>query len=236
LAGDGTVRSITDLFLRLGVRRPNFLESSTATTASDAEPYFPTKTLRKFLSCLAGRESPVLLDLGPVVGPNVNFFGERLGCKIFVEDLFSDLERHVRNNALDDFPAFIGRRFPQADGSVDGILCWDLIDYLDRNAANDLAKELTRMLRSGGALLGFFGMRDDQEESPHYTKYLIADDYNLRHRSYSASRGRQRVLLNRDIIRMFEGLLVSDSFLLQINTREILFRKPVVAGDNRKSI
>jgi hypothetical protein len=31
--------------------------------------------------------------------------------------------------------------------------------------------------------------------------------------------------MNRDIIRMFEGLLVSDSFLLKINTREILFRK-----------
>jgi hypothetical protein len=34
------------------------------------------------------------------------------------------------------------------------------------------------------------------------------------------------VLQNRDIIRMFETLRVSDSFLLQTNLREILFRKP----------
>jgi hypothetical protein len=34
------------------------------------------------------------------------------------------------------------------------------------------------------------------------------------------------VLANRDIIKLFEGLRVSDSFLLQTNSREILFRKP----------
>jgi hypothetical protein len=33
------------------------------------------------------------------------------------------------------------------------------------------------------------------------------------------------VLLNRDIIRLFSGLRVSDSFLLQNNLREVLFRK-----------
>ena len=55
---------------------------------------------------------------------------------------------------------------------------------------------------------------------------VIADEQTLRHRTYPASRGRQRVLQNRDIIRMFETLRVSDSFLLQTNLREILFRKP----------
>ena len=37
---------------------------------------------------------------------------------------------------------------------------------------------------------------------------------------------RQPVLQNRDIIKLFERLRVSDSFLLQTNVREILFRKP----------
>jgi hypothetical protein len=60
----------------------------------------------------------------------------------------------------------------------------------------------------------------------NYTKYVIVDDVALRHRQYSAARGRQAILLNRDIIRLFSGLRVSDSFLLKNNTREILFRKP----------
>jgi hypothetical protein len=191
---------------------------------SDDDPVFATKALRKFLSCLTSRESPVLVDLGPVVGSNVSFFGEQLGCKIFVEDLFADLDRHVRAGTLEALPAFLKKRFPQDTGSVDGILCWDLIDYLDRAAAQALAGELTRVLRPDGALLGFFGTAQAREA--RYTKFIIADEVNLKHRSYEAARGRQAILLNRDIIKLFAGLRVSDSFLLQNNLREILFRKP----------
>jgi hypothetical protein len=191
---------------------------------SDDDPVFATKALRKFLSCLTSRESPVLVDLGPVVGSNVSFFGEQLGCKIFVEDLFADLDRHVRAGTLEALPAFLKRRFPQEAGSVDGILCWDLIDYLDRAAAQELAGELTRVLRPDGALLGFFGTAQTREA--RYTKFIIADEVNLKHRSYEAARGRQAILLNRDIIKLFAGLRVSDSFLLKNNLREILFRKP----------
>jgi hypothetical protein len=191
---------------------------------SDDDPVFATKALRKFLSCLTSRESPVLVDLGPVVGSNVSFFGEQLGCKIFVEDLFADLDRHVRAGTLEALPAFLKKRFPQESGSVDGILCWDLIDYLDRAAAQELAGELTRVLRPEGALLGFFGTAQTHEA--RYTKFIIADEVNLKHRSYEAARGRQAILLNRDIIKLFAGLRVSDSFLLKNNLREILFRKP----------
>jgi SAM-dependent methyltransferase len=185
---------------------------------------FATKALRKFLSCLTSRESPALLDLGPVVGSNVSFFGEQLGCKIFVEDIFADVDRHVRAGTLDVLPAFLKKRFPQATGSVDGILCWDLIDYFDRAAAQELANELTRVLRPDGALLGFFGTAQAREA--FYTKFIIADEVNLKHRAYAAARGRQAILLNRDIIKLFSGLRVSDSFLLQNNLREVLFRKP----------
>ena len=188
------------------------------------DPVFATKALRKFLSCLTSRESPVLIDLGPVVGSNVSFFGEQLGCKIFVEDLFADLDRHVRTGTLDALPAFLKKRFPQAGGSVDGVLCWDLIDYLDRKAAQELASELTRVLRPDGALLGFFGTAQAREA--RYTKFIISDEVNLKYRSYQAARGRQAILLNRDIIKLFAGLRVSDSFLLKNNLREILFRKP----------
>jgi len=192
--------------------------------ASASDPLFATKALRKFLTCLTARESPVVVDLGPVVGENVSFFGEQLGCKIFVEDIFADLDRHVREARLEMLPAFLKMRFPQAEGSVDGILCWDIIDYLDRPAAQHLATQLTRVLRPDGALLGFFGTA--QPRDSRYTKYVIVDEVNLKYRSYPAARGRQTILLNRDIIRLFHGLRVSDSFLLQNNLREILFRKP----------
>src|SRR5215510_219030 len=186
---------------------------------SDDDPVFATKALRKFLACLTSRESPVLLDLGPVVGSNVSFFGEQLGCKIFVEDIYADVDRHVREGKLEALPEFLRKRFPQESGIVDGILCWDVIDYMDKTSAQELAKELTRLLRPDGALLGFFG--SVPKPDVRYTKYIIVDEVNLKYRTYQAARGRQAVLLNRDIIRLFSGLRVSDSFLLQNNLREI---------------
>jgi hypothetical protein len=209
---------------RLAPRKSDTDARPAAAPDSGGDPVFGTKALKKFLSTLTAREQPVLLDLGPVVGSNVNFFGEQLGCKIFVEDIFADLDRHVREGKLEVFAAFLEKRFTQPDGAFDGILCWDLFDYLDRAAGQVLSAQLTRILRPDGALLGFFGTA--QQREPRYTKFIIVDDTNLRHRGYHAARGRQAVLLNRDIIRLFPGLRVSDSFLLQNNIREILFRKP----------
>ena len=194
--------------------------------AVEVDPLFSTKALRKFLSCLTSRESPVLIDLGPVVGSNVAYFGEQLGCKIFVTDLFADLDRHMREGRLDEFGEFLTKKFTQDAASVDGILCWDFIDYLDKPAAQKLAGELTRVLRPDGALLGFFGTAPQNGET-HYNKFIVTDEgVNLRSRPYPAQRKRQSSLLNRDIIKLFSGLRVSDSFLLKNNQREILFRKP----------
>ena len=224
---DESGRGLTGLWSRLGARRPSGAAGEPVSEERPVlqAPAYSTKALRKFLATLASQESPVLLDLGPVVGSNLSFFGESLGCKVFIEDLYSDVERHVLANNLPDLPAFLKKRLAIADGSVDGVLAWDLIDYLDLPAAQVLASELSRVMRVDGALLGFFSASAPRGEL-NYTKYVVEDEGTLRHREYPASRGRQRVLQNRDIIRLFEGLRVSDSFLLQTNVREILFRKP----------
>jgi hypothetical protein len=185
---------------------------------------FSTKALKKFIACLSSRPSPVLLDLGPVVGANIAFFGEQLGCKIYIEDLCADLEHHDREGTLDALPAFLKARFRQEDSSVDGVLCWDIFDHLDTPAAQAAAAELTRVIRPNGALLGFF--RTVASSGSRYTRYMVIDDSSLRLRPYGAAHGRQGVLQNRDIIKLFDGLRVSDSFLLKTNVREILFRRP----------
>ena len=59
-----------------------------ARVARGGEPIVPSKALPKFLSAISNRpEAPVLIDFGPVIGSNVAFFGEHLGCKLFIEDL-----------------------------------------------------------------------------------------------------------------------------------------------------
>lgn len=201
-------------------------DARSARPVSEAAPtVFRTKALRKFLTSLKSKESPVLLDLGPVVGANVNFFGEQLGCKISVESIYAEIDRHAREQRLDALAAFLEKRFPQGDGTVDGILCWDLVDYLGRPEAQALATQLTRILRPEGTLFALFGT-SQPDDAPRFTKYVVVDDSNLMYQPYESVRRREASLPNREVLRLFSGLHVADSFLLQNNIREILLRKP----------
>jgi hypothetical protein len=217
---------LNELFSRFGGRRADAPGAAVAAASSSSpELVYPTKALPKFLANMAAKSAPSLLDLGSVVGVNVSFFGEELGCRIRVEDVMADIERHAKAGTLEALPEFFRTRFKSEPGSVDGILCWDVFDYLDRPAAAALATALTRILSTDGSLLGFFSTSADTLRA-HYTKYIVVDNANLRYRPYAGTGVRQRSLQNRDIIKLFESLRISDSFLMKTNMREIIFRKP----------
>ena len=215
---------LSDL-LRWGGKRPGQPDASGETSVPrDGEPVVASKVFPKFLTALGQRPAPpVLLDFGPVIGANVAFFGEQLGCKLFIEDLLTDLDRHTKAGTLAELPAAIGSRFRHGDESVDGVLCWDIFDFLQKPAAQALAKEIVRMIRPGGAMMGFFCT--SSVPSSAFMKYEIVDGHSLRHRQHTGVGGPRQAFQNRDIIRMFDGLIVSDSFLLKNNIREILLKR-----------
>ena len=216
--------SISDL-LKFGGKRPDEGEPRGAKAApKGSEPVISSKALQKFIGALSHNQAPVLIDFGPVIGTNVAFFGEHLGCKLYIEDLASEVDRHIRAHTRDELPATLAKRFTMADASVDGVLCWDIFDFLEPAAAKALAHEVVRVVRPGGAVMGFFCTK--AIEQVPFTKYEIVEaSFSLRHRHHTGSGGPKHVLQNRDIIRMFDGLSVSESFLLKSNTREILLRK-----------
>lgn len=187
---------------------------------------YPTKALAQFVAALSYKQDATLLDLGPVVGSNITFFGEQLGCRVFVEDLWRDIDRHLREDRLAEFATFLQQRFPQQSDSIDGVICWDVFDYLERPAAEVLARELTRILRPDGLLLAFFSSSTPPDDaSATYTRHVVVDASNLQHRRYPAIHSKRRPLSNREIQRLFQTLQITDQFLLKNNVREILLRK-----------
>jgi hypothetical protein len=218
--------SFSDL-LKFGGKRPDTPEGSgvgDAPAPKGPEPIIQSKALPKFISALSNHEAPVLVDFGPVIGTNVAFFGEQLGCKLFIEDLAAEIDKHTRAGNREALAAALVKRFAQADQSVDGVLCWDIFDFLDPATARVLAHEVVRVLRPGGAVMGFFCTK--AVERVPFTKFeIVAESNSLRHRHHPGTGGPKFVLQNRDIIKMFDGLIVSDSFLLKSNTREILLRR-----------
>ena len=196
-------------------------------TAVAAETGYASKTLARFLDLLFARPAAVVLDLGPVIGSNITFLGERVGCKIHVEDLYADIDRHIQHDKLDQLAEFLSGRFSMPDSSVDAVLGWDVFDYLAPGAAAALASQLMRLLRPGGVFLGFFGAR--ASDDPRYTKFVIEDETHLRFRFYPSACKRRWVLQNRDINIMFAGLEICETVLLKSGVREILFRKRILS-------
>ncbi len=185
---------------------------------------YRTRALRRFITGLQSQPGPVILDLGPVNGTSLSFLGDRLGCKVFIEDLFGDLDTIVRTGRAGQLAQYLASRFPHGEHSIDGVFCWDLVDYLPDPAARVLAAQLMRVLRPGGLLLALVAMIPYQ--GGYRTDYVIEDDEHLRHRLRSTSLTSQPVRLRRDVERLFGELQVEESFLLLHHQQEFLFRKP----------
>jgi hypothetical protein len=211
---------VTGLFKR-ALRKPD--PPAPAPPAASPDPVTASKVFPRFLSAVSQQPAPVLIDLGPVVGSNITFFGDRLACKIYVEDLVAEVESHAKRGDSAMLGQAFEARLRQLPEAVDGILCWDLFDFLDRPTGQALAGRLARMLRQGGALYGLFG--STPADLTTHTRFVLEGEDRLRMRPYPATPVRRTVLVTRDIIKMFEGLVVAESVLLKSNTREVLFRK-----------
>ena len=196
--------------------------------AASVETVYASKTIARLLDMLFARPNDAeVMDLGPVIGSNITFLGERVGCKIHVADLYADIDRHVLHDKLDQLPEFLTGRLAARPSSIDAVLGWDIFDYLAPMAATALAGELMRILRPGGVLLGFFGAR--ASDDPRYTKFFFQDESHLRCRYYPSACTRRWVLQNRDINIMFAGLEICETVLLKSGVREILFRKRILS-------
>ena len=178
------------------------------------------------VDALRGRQSPVVLDLGRVVGANVAFLTSELGCKVVIADLFADLATDVdgAGRIEGEIGAWLTARVGQDADSVDAVLCWDVFEHLTVTEASLLASRITAMLRPHGVLvLGFSG---EWRGESGYATYEIVDRETLRRQFHPSPSRQVRVLTNREVLETFRGLAVVDTFLLATRAYEMLFRKP----------
>lgn len=190
-----------------------------------------TRGLSSFLTVLRGRESPVLVDLGSAVGRNVTLLSELLGCKLHVVDILSKkgsswLETGASESEgkIDSETLSSERDLSYSSGSIDGVLCWDVMDYLGNDSAVRLADELSRILKPGGVIFLCHGSRRRQVIRP--VSYEIVDENSLRYKEIKVSRPDRVVRESGPMVKMFGTLTVAGSFLLSTSMRELVLRKP----------
>jgi len=179
---------------------------------------------------LSGLSHPRVLDMGSVVGGNLQFFID-LGCKVTADDLLKPVEV-LRSGAAKgiDWKNPTTNRLDHSDTSFEAIIAWDIFDFLPPAEAKVFARDLHRVVKPGGIVLAYFTSRETERREPH-RRYRIQAQDKIEWIPVSTSRTLRHVYQNRDIQLMFEGFKTHTAFVLQNGTREMLLEKKLPAPE-----
>jgi hypothetical protein len=193
--------------------------------------------LKEFLWQIEDIGRGSLLDLGAVSQATVTYFIER-NFKVYTEDLLAawgaflehDSERGVSppggTEQPDTSPALRADRFLASNlrypvDSFDAVLLWDVLDYMDREAAQRFLPRITSLVRDGGAVLAIFHTRPPEQ----FQRYRVLDAHNLELVSVPTLVQPRHVYQNREIQELFEKFRTSKTFVGRDQLREGVFVK-----------
>ena len=165
-----------------------------------------------------------ILDLGSASQANVSFI-TGLGHKLYTEDLIRTLQdsapaEPVEEENPEEANRFFQENLKYGEGQFDGILCWDLFDFLADPLVKPLADRLYRSLKPGGTLLAFFHTGQAGQEVPLY-QYSIQSEDTLRITGRGAGK-LHRTFHNRTIENLFQRFTSLKFYLVRDNLREVI--------------
>ncbi len=196
--------------------------------ASRVEPSHVLPRLARRLSLLS---HPRVLDMGSVVGSNLQFFID-LGCKVTSDDLLKPIEvlRSGVSATGIDWKNPSSNRLDHSDKSFEAVIAWDIFDFLPPAEAKTFARDLHRVVKPGGIVLAYFTSRQTERREPH-RRYRIQAPDKIEWIPVSTARTLRHVYQNHDIQRMFEGFKTHTAFVLQNGTREMLLEKKLPVAE-----
>lgn len=217
-------------------RAPITLDAASSRPPETGSELHASHALPKLARRLRCSDHPGVLDLGTVVGSNLQFFID-LGCKITADDLLRPVETVLPPDAgpsPDGWKAPVAPRLEYPDESFDAVLVWDLFDFLAPADARVLARDLRRIVRPSGIVMAYFTSRETERREPT-RRFRVAGPDRMEWTRIGTARTLRHVYQNRDIERMFEGFRTHTAVFLQNGTREMLLERrsllsPAVGG------
>ena len=204
-------------------------ESSTFTLTSDdyGESVRNSNGLDQFFISIQDRENLSLLDFGGACQANVTFI-TNLGHRIYTEDVLrsvddvfgSDPEMQSNPVCVD---MFIKQVLDFPDDHFDGVLIWDILQFLSPAAAQATVDRLRRILRPNAYLLAFFNANEKVPAVPEF-QYRISDSKTLL-LTQRGIRPPAQFFNNRAIERLFQRYHSIKFFLTRNSLREVIVRR-----------
>ena len=204
-------------------------ESSTFTLTrdEDTESVRNSNGLDQFFVSIQDRQNLSMLDFGGACQANVSFI-TNLGHRIYTEDVLRSVDDVFGSDPeMQSNPACVDQFIKQVldfpDDHFDGVLIWDILQFLSPAAAQATVDRLRRILRPNAYVLAFFNANEKVPAVPEY-QYRIADSKTLL-LTQRGIRPPAQFFNNRNIERLFQRYHSIKFFLTRNSLREVIVRR-----------
>ena len=164
------------------------------------------------------RESQIL-DVGSICGDNITFFAQRVK-RLYLCDMFFHLSRDPRGILP---PNQIWKHLDYPPRSFDGILLWNLVDYLNDWQVGRIAALCHDMLKPGGMLLA--SLAGKSFAGTVACSFVVKDRFRLGINPKPEIGLSLHIRSNREVLKLLSLFTLEKSFLYQNGVREYLLRK-----------
>src|SRR3954467_12798448 len=174
----------------------------------------PSRGLEEFFTYIRDQSGLTILDLGGATQQNVSFI-TNLGHRLYSEDFLQILnETFGPDGAVEQsnpgrIEYFLRQSLEYPEGHFDGVLVWDVLEYLAPALLTAVVDRLHTIVRPKSYMLAFFHSDDKLDAAPYYTFRI--QETNLLQVAQHGSRRPAQFFNNRSLEKLF-GHFYSVSF------------------------
>ena len=208
-----------------GSGRP--LYSGWHTGGGAANAVRPSRGLEEFFGYIHGQSGLAILDLGAASQKNVSFI-TGLGHRLYSEDFLRILGETFGENGASEqsnpgrIEYFLRQTLDHPPAHFDGVLIWDVLEYLAPALLNAVVERLHRTVRPRSYMLAFFHSDDKLEAVPSYT-FRIQQMNALEVVRHGMRRPAQ-LFNNRSLEKLFGRFESAKFFLTRERLREVIIK------------
>lgn len=186
----------------------------------------PSRGLEEFFNYIRDQAGLTILDLGGATQQNVSFI-TNLGHRLYSEDFLQILRETFGNENADQISSgqidyFLRQTLDYPEGQFDGVLVWDVLEYLGPALLPAVVDRLRAIVRPKSYMLAFFHTDDKLETVPYYT-FRIQDVNSLQVSQQGARRPAQ-LFNNRSLEKLFSRYESVKFFLTRERLREVIIK------------
>jgi 2-polyprenyl-3-methyl-5-hydroxy-6-metoxy-1,4-benzoquinol methylase len=186
-----------------------------------------SRGLEQFFGYIRDVSGLTILDLGGATQQNVNFI-TNLGHRLYSEDFLQILhETFGVNDTVDQsnpgrIEYFLRQALDYSEGQFDGVLVWDVLEYLEPPLLTAVIERLQKIVRPKSYMLAFFHSDDKLESVPFYTFRI--QEINSLQVSHQGVRHPAQLFNNRSLEKLFGRFESVKFFLTREQLREVIIK------------